>query len=197
MRTTNEKAVEYLKSNPIVAKFIQKLDNERKEYYEKAGTLAQFKPVTVEVGNKFIRIWHGTSCWGFISRVDDVLKGAAKGKFTDTAEITKFDQQIPLSERTRKALTKVSPQDVGMVGSDFGECLGAIALLKSVVNAGSGIVFPAAEANPLADFQLDGFNVSAKYNKGGAATITDTVKNIKPEQLTTPGQKSLYKFPSS
>ena len=128
------------------------------------------------------------------SLVDDVLKGAAKGKFTDTAEITKFDQQIPLSERTRKALTKVSPQDVGMIGSDFGECLGAIALLKSVVNAGSGIVFPAAEANPLADFQLDGFNVSAKYNKGGAATITDTVKNIKPEQLTTPGQKSLYKL---
>jgi len=128
------------------------------------------------------------------SLVDDVLKGAAKGKFADTAEITKFDQEIPLSERTRKALTKVSPQDVGMVGSDFGECLGAIALLKSVVNAGSGIVFPAAEANPLADFQLDGFNVSAKYNKGGAATITDTVKNIKPEQLTTPGQKSLYKL---
>lgn len=128
------------------------------------------------------------------SLVDDVLKGAAKGKFADTAEITKFDQQIPLSERTRKALTKVSPQDVGMVGSDFGECLGAIALLKSVVNAGSGIAFPAAEANPLADFQLDGFNVSAKYNKGGAATITDTVKNIKPEQLTTPGQKSLYKL---
>ena len=128
------------------------------------------------------------------SLVDDVLKGAAKGKFADTAEITKFDQEIPLSERTRKALTKVSPQDVGMIGSDFGECLGAIALLKSVVDPGSGLTFPAAEANPLADFELDGFNVSAKYNKGGAATITDTVKNIKPEQLTTPGQKSLYKL---
>lgn len=128
------------------------------------------------------------------SLVDDVFKGAAKGKFADTAEITKFDQEISLSERTRNALTKVSPQDVGMIGSDFGECLGAIALLKSVVNAGSGIVFPAAEANPLADFQLDGFNVSAKYNKGGAATITDTIRNIKPEQLTTPGQKSLYKL---
>ncbi len=30
----------------------------------------------VEVGNKFIRIWHGTSCWGFISRVDGDLKGS-------------------------------------------------------------------------------------------------------------------------
>ena len=128
------------------------------------------------------------------SLVDDVLKGAATGKFEDTAEITKYDQQISLSERTKSAITQVSTQDIGMIGSDFGECLGAIALLKSVVNPGSGITFPADEANPLADFTLDGFNVSAKYNKGGAATITDTVKNIKEEQLTTPGQKSLYKL---
>jgi hypothetical protein len=128
------------------------------------------------------------------SLVDDVLKGAAKNQFADTAEITTYYQQIPLSQTTRNTLTKVSPQDVGMVGSDFGECLGAIALLKSVVNKGSGLTFPAAEANPLADFQLDGFNVSSKYNKGGAATITDTVKNIKPEQLTTPGQESLYEL---
>jgi hypothetical protein len=128
------------------------------------------------------------------SLVDDILKGAATGKFEDTAEITKYDQQISLSERTKSAITQVSTQDIGMIGSDFGECLGAIALLKSVVNPGSGIAFPADEANPLADFTLDGFNVSAKYNKGGAATITDTVKNIKEEQLTTPGQKSLYKL---
>ena len=128
------------------------------------------------------------------SLVDDVLKGADKGKFKDAAEITKYDQQISLSEKTRLALTQISTQDVGMIGSDFGECLGAIALLKSVVNPGSGITFPADEANPLADFQIDGFNVSAKYNKGGAATITDTVKNIKEEQLTTPGEKSLYEL---
>jgi len=75
MRTPNQKSLDYLKSNPIVAKFIEKLDSERKEYYEKAGMPNQYKPVVVEVGNKFIRIWHGTSCWGFISRVDDVLKG--------------------------------------------------------------------------------------------------------------------------
>ena len=128
------------------------------------------------------------------SLVDDVLKGASKGKFEDVAKITKYNEDIQLSERTKKALTQVSPQDIGMIGSDFGECLGAIALLKSVVNSGSGIVFPADEANPLADFQLDGFNVSSKYNEGGAATITDTIKNLKKEQLTTSGQKSLYKI---
>jgi len=76
MRTTNEKALEYLKSNPIVSNFIDKLNKERKEYYDKCSMPTQYKESTVEVGNKFIRIWHGTSCWGFISRVDDVLKGA-------------------------------------------------------------------------------------------------------------------------
>jgi hypothetical protein len=76
MRQTEQKALDYLKSNPIVAEFIEKLNETRKEYYEKAGMPNQYKEVIVEVGNKFIRIWHGTSCWGFISRVDDVLKGA-------------------------------------------------------------------------------------------------------------------------
>ena len=76
MRKTEPKALAYLESNPIVAKFIEKLDNERKAYYEKANMPTQYQPVVVEVGNKFIRIWHGSSCWGFISRVDGDLKGA-------------------------------------------------------------------------------------------------------------------------
>ena len=70
------KSLRLLKSNPIVANFIEKLNETRKEYYEKAGMPNQYKEVIVEVGNKFIRIWHGTSCWGFISRVDGDLKGA-------------------------------------------------------------------------------------------------------------------------
>ena len=76
MRKTEPKALAYLESNPIVAKFIEKLDNERKAYYERANMPNQYQPVVVEVGNKFIRIWHGSSCWGFISRVDGDLKGA-------------------------------------------------------------------------------------------------------------------------
>jgi hypothetical protein len=128
------------------------------------------------------------------SLVDDVLAGAATGEFKNTAKITKYDQQISLSERTKSAISQVSTQDIGIIGSDFGECLGAIALLKSVVDPGSGITFPADEANPLADFTINGYNVSSKYNKGGAATITDTVKNIDEKQLTTDGEKFLYKL---
>jgi len=76
MRTTNQKALDYLNSNPIVANFINTLNIQRKDYYVKADMPSQYKEVIVEVGNKFIRIWHGTSCWGFISRVDGDLKGA-------------------------------------------------------------------------------------------------------------------------
>ena len=76
MRTTNQKAIDYLEANPIVKNFLVKVNAERKEYYEKADMPNQYKPVVVEVGNKFIRIWHGSSCWGFISRVDGDLKGA-------------------------------------------------------------------------------------------------------------------------
>ncbi len=35
MRQTEQKALDYLKSNPIVANFIEKVNKERKEYYDK------------------------------------------------------------------------------------------------------------------------------------------------------------------
>ena len=76
MRVTNQKAIDYLEANPIVKKFVENVNAERKDYYVKANMPNQWKELTVEIGNKFIRLWDGTMCWGFISRVDDVLKGA-------------------------------------------------------------------------------------------------------------------------
>jgi hypothetical protein len=76
MRTTNQKAIDYLEANPIVKNFLEKVNAERKEYYEKADMPNQYKELTVEIGNKFIRLWQGTGCWGFISRVDGDLKGS-------------------------------------------------------------------------------------------------------------------------
>jgi hypothetical protein len=76
MRQTEQKALDYLKSNPIVANFIEKVNAERKEYYDKINLSSKEPDLIVEVGNKFIRLWQGTSCWGFISRVDGDLKGA-------------------------------------------------------------------------------------------------------------------------
>ena len=76
MRQTEQKALDYLKNNPIVANFITKVNDERKEYYEKSGHSTKKTELTVEIGNKFIRLWDNSSCWGFISRVDGDLKGS-------------------------------------------------------------------------------------------------------------------------
>ena len=76
MRQTEQKALDYLKSNPIVANFIEKVNAERKEYYDKINLSSKEPDLVVEIGNKFIRLWQGTSCWGFISRVDGDLKGS-------------------------------------------------------------------------------------------------------------------------
>lgn len=76
MRKTDEKAIEYLKGNPIVAGFIDEVNAKRLAYYTKIDMIKHYSDLIVEVGSKYIRLWHGTSCWGFISRVDGDLKGA-------------------------------------------------------------------------------------------------------------------------
>ena len=76
MRTTKQKAIDYLKGNPIVSNFINKVNIQRKDYYVKADMVSQYKELIVEIGNKFIRLWDGTGCWGFISRVVGDLKGS-------------------------------------------------------------------------------------------------------------------------
>ena len=76
MRTTNEKALNYLKNNPIVNNFIEKVNAERAEYYKNMNFKQGKTDLIVEIGNKFIRLWDGSTCWGFISRVDGELKGS-------------------------------------------------------------------------------------------------------------------------
>lgn len=76
MRTMDNDAIEYLKGNPIVAKFIDEVNAKRLAYYAKANMPNQYEDLVAEIGSKYIRLWTGTCCWGFISRVDGVLKGA-------------------------------------------------------------------------------------------------------------------------
>jgi len=76
MRVIDEKAIEYLKGNPIVAAFIDEVNDKRFKYYTNASMPDQYQDVIPEIGNKYIRLWCGSSCWGFISRVDGDLKGA-------------------------------------------------------------------------------------------------------------------------
>ncbi len=72
----NQKTIDYLNNNPIVQNFLNTVNIQRKDYYVKADMLSQYREVTAEIGNKFIRLWCGNTCWGFISRVDGDLKGA-------------------------------------------------------------------------------------------------------------------------
>jgi hypothetical protein len=71
----NQKAIDYLDGNPIVKKFIDEVNKKRGEYYSKIG-MDKETDLVIEIGNKFIRLWQGSSCWGFISRVDGDLKGS-------------------------------------------------------------------------------------------------------------------------
>lgn len=76
MRTIDEKAIEYLKNNQVVSDFIDEVNTKRLNYYTNADMVNQYIPVIPEIGNKYIRLWTGNTCWGFISRVDGDLKGA-------------------------------------------------------------------------------------------------------------------------
>jgi hypothetical protein len=76
MRTMNEKSLNYLKGNPKVAEFLNKVNSERAEYYKNMDFKKGKTDLIMEVGNKFLRFWDGSTCWGFISRVDGDLKGA-------------------------------------------------------------------------------------------------------------------------
>lgn len=75
MRTMNEKALSYLKGNPKVAEFLEKVNSERRAYYSNLN-MSKEPELVMEVGNKFLRFWNGSTCWGFISRVDGDLKGS-------------------------------------------------------------------------------------------------------------------------
>ena len=62
-------------NNPIVEKFIEKVNLEIEDYY--ATSLSNLTPtkLTMCVGNKFIKLLNGGYVWGFISRYDGEYKG--------------------------------------------------------------------------------------------------------------------------
>ena len=65
MRTTNKKSLEYLKGNPIVADFINKVNIQRKDYYVKADMPSQYQELIVEVGQNVYPFMAGNILLGF------------------------------------------------------------------------------------------------------------------------------------
>lgn len=76
MLVYDNKVAVYLKTNKVVEKFLQEVDKKIGEYYDANLSNLPHPMIRVELGNKFIKITSDNSCWGFISRVDDVLKGS-------------------------------------------------------------------------------------------------------------------------
>lgn len=76
MRVMTQKSLDYLQNNPAVSEFIKKVNADIDAYYAKNLSSLAPKHLVLEVGNKFLRLWTGSTCWGFISRVDGDLKGA-------------------------------------------------------------------------------------------------------------------------
>jgi hypothetical protein len=66
---------EYYKTNPIVKKFIDEVNEKIGTYYKIHLSNLTFEPVKVDIGTKFIKITHNSSVWGFISRFDGTFKG--------------------------------------------------------------------------------------------------------------------------
>ena len=65
----------YLENNPIVQKFITKVNSEIEEYYSTHLSNLTPKPMEMRVGSKFIKLISNGSVWGFISRYDGEYKG--------------------------------------------------------------------------------------------------------------------------
>jgi hypothetical protein len=62
-------------NNPIVEKFVEKVNAEIKQYYETNLLNLTPNPMEIRVGTKFIKLISNGSVWGFISRFDGDYKG--------------------------------------------------------------------------------------------------------------------------
>jgi hypothetical protein len=62
-------------NNPIVEKFVEKVNAKIKQYYETNLSNLTPNPMEISVGTKFIKLISNGSVWGFISRYDGDYKG--------------------------------------------------------------------------------------------------------------------------
>ena len=88
-------------------------------------------------------------------------------EFKQVSEIKDYEKTVSIDPKVESLMRGFSEQDLNIIGKDYGEELGALAMLKSVENIEKGLQFPKGN-NPLVDFTLDGYSVSSKY-KGGAS----------------------------
>ena len=56
--------------------WLNKVNQERKEYWDKNFTHKEYEPLQVKKGKKYMKLIDGTSVWGFVSMWEGVLKGS-------------------------------------------------------------------------------------------------------------------------
>ena len=71
--------------------WLEKVNEERKEYWEANFTYRPYEPLKVEKGRKYIKLIDDSCVWGFVSMVDGISKGAS---------IKKGDLLMPASHST-------------------------------------------------------------------------------------------------
>lgn len=124
-----------------------------------------------------------------LSLVKNIQNFQSKNHYENPSKFEDILENINLDDESTETLKLLDKTDINIIGKDFGEVLGAIYVMK-VSNYLEGVVFPSGN-NPIVDFYFDGFGISSKYKKGAAPTLTGVLKNLKPEQLTTPDEKQL------
>lgn len=111
-------------------------------------------------------------------------------KFDNPNAIESFSEDIKYGPELQEMIAGFSDADINTIGKDFGEILGG-ALIMNITKYTDGVSFPSGN-NPLVDFHIDGYGISSKYKSGAAPTLTNIIKDVKPEQFVEDKEKELY-----
>ena len=56
--------------------WLERVNEQRKQYWETRFNYKPYEPLRVDKGNKYIRLWDGSTCWAFVSMIEGELKGS-------------------------------------------------------------------------------------------------------------------------
>jgi len=121
------------------------------------------------------------------SRFKNMEEFFKKGKFEELIDIE--SDEFEIDQRSLNNMT-----------NDFGEVLDGIFILSTIQNLKDGLEYPSGENEALSDMWVDGWNVSAKAEKGGGKPSIDALVKVvsmhassgENLSLTTPEQQEFY-----
>ena len=56
--------------------WLEELNNKRRDYWNTNYTHREYTPIQVQEGKKYIKLISDSSVWGFVSKVNGILKGS-------------------------------------------------------------------------------------------------------------------------